>query len=103
MLLFSPRIDGLACECSHSNPARHRSSVVQPANTSLSATVALKPDFVASWSVIVLHGLLTSVTAFEDFFAVLNGVLATMALSLSVNFKAEVHRPRSLDDRSVQK
>jgi len=45
----------------------------------------LKPDFVASWSVVVLHGLLTSVTAFEDFFAVLNGLLATMVLSVSVD------------------
>jgi hypothetical protein len=85
MLLLSPRIDALACECSHSNPARHRSSVAQPANASLSATVALKPDFVASWSVVVLHGLLTSVTAFEDFFAVLYGLLATMLLCLHVD------------------
>jgi hypothetical protein len=52
------------------------SNVVQPANTSLSATVALKPDY----------GLLTSVTAFQDFFAVLNGLLATMVLSVSVNW-----------------
>jgi hypothetical protein len=82
MLLFSPRIDALACECSHSNPARQRISVVQPANTSLRA---LERDFVASWSVLLLRGLLTSVTAFEDFLAVLNGLLATMVLSVSVD------------------
>jgi hypothetical protein len=33
----------------------------------------------------VLHGLLTSATAFEDFFAVLNGLLATRVLFVSVD------------------